>query len=376
LSSLITTTIKQEPEPQQEEVIQVEVFTEQSPIEQDDLEIIQEPVTSSDKEPVTSSETDSYIQLLSLFNNLKVEPSKVKDKQKLRDEILDILIPKVKAGQIKGRMQRGKQKLEEVAKMITNSRTKEQLASDLVTWLDGYVAKREKRYGVNTNDVEVVTPQVEEVINEDFVTQQEEITTNLEVMASLDEPQQVDEVEHYFVENKIIIPGVIHNEYESNEHKNTSITSCMVTELVSKNKNIFFDLKNNKKLTPSQAKLCFTRAQHAFAMGKISEGLEVQLVKGFENEKLSIEAIICNASNYNNIEYYMSDNDEVVIRGTRDKRHTSTTKQHDYFESLGGEFIIKNYKRRFNTFSLSEMSCGIALRLAQVPTIMQDKYLK
>lgn len=344
LNSLITATQQQEEtKPQQ-------------PIEEIQVEVVEQP-----NEEVVE-EDKHYTQLLSLFNIHKVQPNKVKDKLKLRDEILDILIPKAKAGEIKGRMQRGKQKLEEVAQMIANSSDSEQLATDLVTWLDGYVAKREKRYRGNNIDSIVIPPVVEQ-------------SQPLEE----DKPQLVvdknETVEHYVENNIIYIPGVKYDiDFIKKNYNSLNITSKMFDELKEIDSKIFFDLEKKIVLTNSQVVAGFTKEQYEFAIKKINEGCKVQLVKGFKHENLGYRSVIYNSMSNVDIEYYLNEADEVVVLGTRSKvNKNSTIKQHDYFKSLGGETIIDNWKRQYDVFSGCEVSVAIALRLAGYPVTLHDK---
>ncbi|WP_313097587.1 hypothetical protein, partial [Empedobacter sp.] len=93
-------------------------------------EIINNKVTLSSE--ITQEEDSRYSHLMKLFSASKTIPAKRRNKDKLVEDILNIIIPVSPAGKIAGRVIKTPTKRKEVLELIDASVNVEVLASDLI----------------------------------------------------------------------------------------------------------------------------------------------------------------------------------------------------------------------------------------------------
>ncbi|MDM1542344.1 hypothetical protein [Empedobacter sp. 189-2] len=393
----------------------IEVIEETSSSDINIEEITQEsiePVETSSSNDINIEEDSRYTQLLSLFKTSKTLPAKRRNKDKLVEDILDVIIP-APAGKKtnKGSVLKDKHKRKAVLDLIDVSTNIEVLASDLVSYIEEFKLKVKKRNKSKetlpqeavteisdevTQEVEVIEDVLEEIAQEDVqleeqvqITQEEfeviedvsEEITQEDSEVIQDVPQSLEnrlkmlskglDVEYYITDNnKVYIVGRLGREGE--------LSRDFVNNLRKRKKDIYFNLLQNKNLTVVQM-FGFDDEDLLFAQQLLDENVDVQLVKGYKTDGMSFEAILYNSQE--RIKYfYESADHEVVIEGVHSKysRKGCTQKQIDLFHSLGGEIIINNpkYHRVNATFTLSQMSTAIDLLKAGYSVILQDKYLK
>lgn len=124
----------------EDETIQ-EVVTSSSDIFNE--EIINNKVTLSSE--ITQEEDSRYSHLMKLFSASKTIPAKRRNKDKLVEDILNIIIPVSPAGKIAGRVIKTPTKRKEVLELIDASVNVEVLASDLIRYIDDFKIKAKKR---------------------------------------------------------------------------------------------------------------------------------------------------------------------------------------------------------------------------------------
>lgn len=301
-------------------------------------------------------------QLMELFGACKTPPAKQKDKVQLVEEILNILIPKSSKGQFKGRIQKDKYKRDHVSLLINESINNEQLAHDLVIWIDEFqvkVNKRNKNVTSVDNLLQIETLQNEETLTDTFDSQVKELSKKLDV-------------EFYILnENKVYIVGKL--------GRNNNITEELFVKLRKRKSDIYYNLLQNKNLTKVQM-YGFGDDDLNFASKLLDNNIDVQLVKGYKADGMSFEAILFNSKD-NIKHYYQSVDEEIVIQGVHSKYNKScacTEKQLALFKDLGGEIIINNsnFFRVALTFTISQVSTAIELLKSGYSVVLQDFNLR